>query len=240
MKNNIILSVIFALTLTSCQEDNPLFNEPAPIRAYETDARIMAQFVEVENTTGNYVLNPDKKITVSDYVVNKSREELMEVSQINKDRFLREMEAVNNHLSVVKRSKSASAFIYSTQTSDVVIDGDENDSFIISRLCEEPYYMNRVASLTLEEGKNRSTNFFCQSDMFMTINAGNFSTFYCAQISLGDQNTNDAEIIFVSGVKSFIPNHTYRLMAPSIGNVYKVISGVTLIGDSNLTVSISR
>ena len=226
--------------LASCSDDNTMFNEPQAIRAYETDARIMSQFVEVDKTTGTYVLNPDKKITASDYVINKSRGELMEVSQINKDRFLREMEEVNNQLSVVKCSGLASAFIYSTQTSDAVIDGDENDSFIMSRLINEPYYQNRIASLTLEEGKNKSTSFFSQSDLVMTISAGNSSAFYCAQVTLGDLNDEDTEIIYISGVKSFIPEHSYRLVSTSIVDSNKTISGMTVIGTGNISVSISR
>ena len=240
MKIFYVSSVLLALTFVSCQEDNSFFNEPTPIRAYDTDARIMSQFVEVDKTTGTYVLNPDKKITASDYVINKSRGELMEVSQINKDRFLREMEEVNNQLSVVKCSGLASAFIYSTQTSDAVIDGDENDSFIMSRLINEPYYQNRIASLTLEEGKNKSTSFFSQSDLVMTISAGNSSAFYCAQVTLGDLNDEDTEIIYISGVKSFIPEHSYRLVSPSIVDSNKTISGMTVIGTGNISVSISR
>ena len=179
MKGIILPTMLGVLSLlASCSDDNTLFNEPQAIRAYETDARIMAQFVEVEKATGTYVINPDKKITASDYVINKSRKELTEVSQINKDRFLREMEEVNNQLSVVKRSGLTSAFIYSTQTADVVIDGDEDDSFILSRLIEEPYTRNRLASLTLTEGERKSTNFFSQSDMVMTVSAGNSSAFY--------------------------------------------------------------
>ena len=224
----------------SCSDDNTMFNEPESIRAYETDARIMAQFVEVDKTTGTYVLNQDKKITTTDYVINRSQEEFIEVSQINKDRFLREMENVNSQLSVVKRSGLASAFIYSTQTSDVVIDGDETDSFIMSRLRKEPYNLNRVASLTLIEGKNKSTNFFSQSDMIMTVNTGNSSAFYCAQVTLGDQNDENAEIIFISGVQSFIPEHSYRLVSPSIVDNNKTISGMTIIGTGNISVSISR
>lgn len=226
--------------LASCSDDNTMFNEPQAIRAYETDARILSQFVEVDKTTGTYVLNPDKKITASDYVINRSREELMEVSQINKDRFLREMEEVNNQLSVVKRSGLTSAFIYSTQTADVVIDGDKDDSFILSRLIEEPYTRNRLASLTLTEGERKSTNFFSQSDMVMTVSAGNSSAFYCAQVTLGDQNDKDAEIIYISGVKSFIPEHSYRLVSPSIVDSNKTISGMTVIGAGNISVSISR
>ncbi|MBD5270218.1 MAG: hypothetical protein HDS43_06340, partial [Bacteroides sp.] len=75
MKNFYVAGVLFAMTLVSCQEDNSLFNEPAPIRAYDTDARILEQFVEIDKATGTYMLNPDKKITASDYVINKSREE---------------------------------------------------------------------------------------------------------------------------------------------------------------------
>ena len=241
MKGIILPTMLGVLSLlASCSDDNTLFNEPQAIRAYETDARIMAQFVEVEKATGTYVINPDKKITASDYVINKSRKELTEVSQINKDRFLRDMEEVNNQLSVVKRSGLTSAFIYSTQTADVVIDGDEDDSFILSRLIEEPYTRNRIVSLTLTEGERKSTNFFSQSDMVMTVSAGNSSAFYCAQVTLGDQHDEDAEIIYISGVKSFIPEHSYRLVSPSIVDSNKTISGMTVIGAGNISVSISR
>ena len=52
MKNFYVAGVLFAMTLVSCQEDNSLFNEPVPIRAYDTDARIMEQFVEIDKATG--------------------------------------------------------------------------------------------------------------------------------------------------------------------------------------------
>lgn len=238
----LIIIMLGVLSLfVSCSDDNTMFIDPQIIRTYESDARIMVQFVEVDKTTGTYVLNPDKKITASDYVISKSREELMEVSQINKDRFLYEMEDVNSQLSVAKRSGMTSAFIYSTQTSNAVIDGDEDDSFIISRLSEEPYVFNRnkLASLTFTE-KKKSTNFFSQSDMVITVNAGNSSVFYCAQVTLGDKNDMDAEIIYISGVKSFIPEHSYRLVSPSIVDSNKTVSGMTIIGTGNIMVSISR
>ena len=62
------------MLLSACSDDNTVFNEPSPIRAYETDAEILAQFVDVDNATGaSFSINPDKKITASDYVVNRSR-----------------------------------------------------------------------------------------------------------------------------------------------------------------------
>ncbi len=69
--------------LTCCSDDNTVFNEPSQFRAYETDAEILAQFVDVDNVTGAFFINPYKKITASDYVVNHTREELMKVSAVN-------------------------------------------------------------------------------------------------------------------------------------------------------------
>lgn len=240
IKKILLLAFVTAALLAGCSDDNTVFNEPEPIRAYESDAQIMAQFVEVDRASGTYVLNPDKKITASDYVLNRSREELMAVSQINRNRFINEMEAVNSQLSAVKRSGLASAFVFSTLTSNVVMDGDDKDSFYISKLTEDSYYRSPVASLTLENGRSRSTSFFAQSDMVMTVNSDNGSTFYCAQVSLGNQDNRDAEIILISGIKSFIFGHSYRLMVPSIPDGSKTISGMTLIGDGNVTVSIAR
>lgn len=64
MKRNIKIlgiAVLCCLSVSACSDDNTVFNEPEAIRSYETDAQIMAQFVEVDRTTGTYVLNPDKK-----------------------------------------------------------------------------------------------------------------------------------------------------------------------------------
>ncbi|MDE6859852.1 MAG: hypothetical protein K2J65_05525, partial [Duncaniella sp.] len=67
------------------------------------------------------------------YLLNSGREELMTVSQINRNRFINEMEAVNRQLSAVKRSGRVSAFVYSTLTSNVVIDGYDNVTVSIAR-----------------------------------------------------------------------------------------------------------
>lgn len=66
-----------------------------------------------------------------------------------------------------------------------------------------------------------------------------FAIFYCAQVSLGDQSNENAEIVFISGVKSVIPDHSYLLIAPAILDGNKTISGIALIGDGNVTVSIA-
>lgn len=228
------------LLLPGCVDDNSMFSEPKSIRSYETDSQIMAQFVEIDMKSGEYVINPEKKITATDHVVNLSREELMKVCQINHDRFLNEMAAVNSQLSVMKRSGLASAFIYSTQFTNTVIDGDDSDSFRISKMPEESFTRGSAASLQLEYGKVNSTDFHSGSYMVMNINAYSRSSFYCAQVTLGDRTDADAEVIVISGVKSLFPDRSYRLAIPSALDSHKKISGITLSGNGNLTVSISQ
>ena len=241
MKRILFLAVLGAsLLLTSCSDDNSLFNEPMPIRAYETDAQIMAQFVEVDNTSGIYVLNPDKKVTTTDYVINRSREELLEVSPVNRDRFLNEMEAVNNQLFLMKRSGLVRAFVYSTLYSNTVIDVDEADSFSISKLAEDSYTRRSIASVKLEDDRSNSISFHSGSVMVMNVNAPSVSTFYLAQVTLGDQIANDAETIIVSGVKSQIPNRSYSLVTSPFLDTNKQLSGINMIGNGNVTISISQ
>ena len=241
MKKTLVSTVIcMCALLAGCSDDNSMFNTPAPIRAYERDAQIMSQFVEVDISSGTYVLNPDKKIYATDYVINRSREELMEVSEINKNRFFEEMADVNNQLSVMNRSGIVSGKIYSTLTSNTVIDSKDDDSFFISKLSEDSYRGSNMASLSLEGGKTKKVAFDSSSDIVVNVNASSLSTFYLAQVTIGDISNEDKEIILISGIKSFIQDHSYRVSCSTKLDNHKIINGMTLIGNGNLTVSVSR
>ena len=242
MIKKIYLSVLSGafLLLSGCIDDTGMFSEPESIRSYETDSQILTQFVEVDMSSGEFVLNPDKKVTPADHIINRSREELMQVSQINRDRFLNEMEAVNSQLSVMKRSGQPSAFVYSTLFTNTVIDGDDSDSFRITKMPEESFTRGTAASLQLEYGKANSVDVHSGSDIVMNIQAYSRSSFYCAQVTLGDRADADAEVIIISGVKSLFPDRSYRVAVPTTIDNHKKISGITLLGNGNLTVSISQ
>lgn len=230
---------VFCAALTGCSDDNTLFNEPQPIRAYETDALIMAQFVEVDRTTGVYVLNPDKKITGIDYICNKSREDLMSVSPINKSRFIKEMEAVNYLLSATKKSEHPTPIIYATHLSDMVIDGNSNGRVKLTRTIEQFSNLNNQTSLTLEADRDNSANLIPASEMIMTVNADSNSSFYLAQITVGSHNGVE-ECVIITGVKSSISRHSYNMVLSSEPDDLMTMRGKTLIGNANITVSVSR
>ncbi len=238
MKKFIILSFFGAAMLASCQDDNTMFSEPIPVRAYETDVQIMSQFIEVDNATGLYVLNPDKKILATDYLINRSSEELMKVSQTNKNRFLEEMESVNSQIQVMRHSGLIDAYIYSTPTADNIVMGKDDDSFFIKNLPQYTYSRGNLATLTLDEGENKKASFYSASDITMKLNLTTGYSFFLSQLILGDQENEDAKIIIISGVKPRVPHHAYRIKTPSNLGDYKTLSGKTLIGSGNITVTV--
>lgn len=59
IKKILLLTLVTAVFLVGCSDDNTVFNEPEAIRSYETDAQIKAQSLEGDRTIGTRVLNPN-------------------------------------------------------------------------------------------------------------------------------------------------------------------------------------
>lgn len=233
------LSVIGLMLLSACSDDNTVFNEPSPIRAYETDAEILAQFVDVDNATGVFFINPDKKITASDYVVNRNREDLMMVNSINRDKFTRDMEAVNGVLRAVKQSGISTAIIYSTYSSDKLIEGSVNGTFEIERLTSQTRGGNTLAQMVVTSERSDARQFYAPQYMTMNLSASSASKFYLYQISLGDTTNPDAGILIVAGLNTPQPCHSYTIT--NNGNSdWLSAKGMNLVGDGTLSVSFSQ
>lgn len=227
------------MLLSACSDDNAVFNEPSPIRAYETDAEILAQFVDVDNATGAFFINPDKKITASDYVVNRSREELMMVNSVNRDKFTRDMEDVNGMLRAVKQSGNSTAIIYSTYSSDKLIVGRINGTFEIERLTSQTRGGNTLAQMVVTSEGSDARQFYAPKYMTMNLSANSASKFYLYQISLGDTTNPDAGILIVAGLNTPQPCHSYTIT--NNGNSdWLSVKGMNLVGDGTLSVSFSQ
>lgn len=242
MNRHLILVSLLSVgvSLSSCRDDNAVFNEPAPIRAYETDAQILLQFVEIESSTGKFVINPDKKINASDYIVNRSREQLTEVSPFNRDRFLREMEDINGLLHSVRQSGIATAMIYSTVTSNSIIQGSNTDFIEIEKLGVSSRGRSNIANLLIVDSKKcEPTSFYASDEMTMNVSASSKSLFYYYQLSFGDATNPDKGIVIFSGVRNPRENNSYRITSKS-GNGWMSIGGQNLVGDGTLSVSVSK
>ncbi len=225
--------------LPSCSDNNTFFNEPSPIRAYETDAEILAQFVDVDNATGAFVINPDNKITASDYIVSHSREELMMVSSVNRDKFTHDMEAVNVMLRAVKQSGNSTAIIYSTYSSDKLVEGKVTDTYSVTKSATHSISENIHAPLVVTSEKSDERQFYTSRYVTMNLSANCSSKFYLYMISLGDDSNPDAGILIVAGLNSPQLNHSY-IIKNNGSSDWLSVKGKNLVGDGTLYVSISQ
>ena len=234
-----IIPLISAVFLFSCSDDNTVFKEPSQIRAYETDAQIMAQFVDVDNATRKFVINPDKKITASDFVLNRNREELLAVSAVNCDLFMREMESVNGLLSSIKQSGVATAILYSTYSSDYLIKINGDNKIEINKAFTQSRSGANLVQLLFDGTQLEPRYFHAPESMTMTISANSLSKFYLYQLSFGISSDSDAGTVIVAGVQSPCHASFYRIYTGE-GNQSMSLKGKNLVGDGTLSVTISE
>lgn len=239
--NRLLFPLVFivGLLFSGCSDNDTVFDEPLPVRAYETDAQILSRFVEVDRRTGKFVINPDRRISVPDYIMNHSREELMAVSPVNRNKFLREMEEVNSLLHSISQSGLSAAIIYSTYASDVVVDGNNTGSLRVEKLPAVSAERGDVAHLLVIPEGNEPVKFYGGQSMIMNLSRSNRSMFYFYQLSFGDGSNPDGEIVIVAGVNSPLIYGSYRILNQG-GDGIMVMNGRTLVGDGTLSVSIAR
>lgn len=239
-RNNKILGIVAlcCLSVTACSDDNTVFNEPPQIRAYETDAEVLSQFVEVDSRTGLFSINPNKKVTATDYVVNRSREQLAEVSSINRTRFEGEMEQANNLIKAYAKAGNVSV-VYTTRTSGMV---RNNVGGTISLSKSQPYSKEEIteARLSVSGEDICRTGFYSLGNNRITISSGNTSIFYVAQISFVASDETDRGTILLAGLGRNSLPYSYSLSLPEVNGEYLNIQGKSLIGNGSVTVEISE
>ena len=234
----ITLLIGIALSMTACSDDNTVFNEPTPIRSYESDAEVISQFVDIDSRTGLFFINPDKKVMATDYVVNRSREQLAEVSSINRTRFEGEMAQANNLIKAYTKAGNASV-IYTTRTSGSARNNDRGAMCLLK--CQS-YSTdgNTVARLSVSGEEICKSGFYSNGNNRLTINSDNTSMFYVAQISFVTSDETNKGTILLTGVGRNSLPYIYSLSLPEVHGEYLNMQGKSLIGNGSVTVNISE
>lgn len=89
-----LLVILFALIFQSCQNN---LNLPTPAtRNYQQDAAILNDFVDINKTTHEYYINPNKKSSALSYLTNTDADELNAVNSLNLSTFKQSLSAVNS------------------------------------------------------------------------------------------------------------------------------------------------
>lgn len=93
----VLMWSLLALAVASCT-DNGLEHLAVAERSYEADASLLSRFVDIDRVAGQYVINPDKKLSPLSYVTNRDYEELQSVSPANYQRFADQLAQLNRQL----------------------------------------------------------------------------------------------------------------------------------------------
>lgn len=211
------------------------------VRDYQTDARIMAQFVEVNTSTGLYYINPDKKLSAVDHVFSYSQEELMEVSPANRRIFLDEMDEANKLLAVMRQSVGIDGIFYSTYTSGHVEAGKGSRGIDARCQTQAPSRRSHIASLDISGARTQvSPMFRAQERMTVSVSSAGESMFYVALLDFVDEADKTEASMVVSGVNLPSCSGNYSVTGPELGDRWFRMSGTMLAGGGTVSVSLSE
>lgn len=211
------------------------------VRDYQTDARIMAQFVEVNISTGLYYINPDKKLSAVDHVFSYSQEELMEVSPANRRIFLDEMDEANKLLTVMRQSAGIDGIFYSTYTSGHVESGKGSSGIDARCQTQAPSRRSHIASLDISGERTQvSPMFRAQKRMTVSVSSASESMFYVALLDFVDEADKTEASMVVSGVNLPSCSGNYSVTVPDLGDRWFRMSGTMLAGGGTVSVSLSE
>lgn len=150
---NLFLSLVFLSLLgisgSSCSDDN-VDLAATLTREYDADAQILAKFVDINKSAGEYYFNENKKTTPLSYISDKDLKELELVNPDNKVKFVKDLEYLNNELAIAAQREDVSQIVYNTY-SETWIRNLKEDGFLSLEKSNKTGVMSRghINSLSL-------------------------------------------------------------------------------------------
>lgn len=107
----IFCALVACFSFWSCsseeiEPDNVSFHD------YESDAEVLVKFVDVNKLTGEYFINDSKVVAPTDYIVNENLSRLKEVNTLNRSKFEKELDLINEEINVAVQSGTVSQIVY--------------------------------------------------------------------------------------------------------------------------------
>lgn len=155
---HILLMALVALSIQSCQND---LNMPAPAsRSYEQDAEVLNKFVDINKTTHEYYINPDKRTTALSYITNADAEELSAVNPLNLDMFEQSINRISK-LSGQFTSNNGVDYVVMITNNEIYVNRIKSDSpIVLERIYETETirsYYPKTTSLKVTGNKEEYT-----------------------------------------------------------------------------------
>lgn len=152
MKKILFAAIIFcSLFLQSCNLDTSLISAPAS-RHYEQDVTVLNEFVDINKTTHEYFINPNKRSGVMSYITNADAEELDAVNSLNLSVFQESLSRING-LSGQLAVTGGVDYIVMITENDIYISRIKNDSPVNlkRKISGNGAYSSTIASLNVTD-----------------------------------------------------------------------------------------
>jgi len=155
---HILLMTLVALSIQSCQND---LNMPTPAsRSYDQDAEVLNKFVDINKTTHEYYINPNKHTTALSYITNADAEELAVVNSLNLDIFEQSINRVSK-LSGQFASSHGVDYVVMITSNEIYVSRTKNDSPIVLERSYETEatrsYYPKTVSLKVTDDQKKYT-----------------------------------------------------------------------------------
>ncbi len=156
---HILLMALVALSIQGCQDDFNVPSEQAS-RSYEQDAEVLNRFVDINKTTHEYYINPNKRTTALSYITNDGAEELAVVNSLNLNVFQQSVDWVSK-LSGQFASNHGVDYVVMMTGNEVYVSRTKSDSpIVLERMNENEAtrsYYPRTASLKVTDSEKEYT-----------------------------------------------------------------------------------
>lgn len=230
MKNH-LLSVLIAVGLcvaTSC-DDGRLADGPEIVKDYACEAALMSKFVAVDRLTGTLYIDENKRLTGSDYLINRNRERLERISPVNRTRFLSDLEMANAYISQSLSPASCCAVVCMVNDVAYVIDASGDNEMIIR------YSGNELGSRTVENISltydRQTERSFCGGESFdIVLSPRTSSAVSIMKLAIGHDDSEAGHNILVVGLKSYLSHRFSVELAGIEGSCQWKLRGNLLAG----------
>lgn len=126
--------LLAVMSVASCSDNETMNETSSALRDYQTDAQILAKFVDVNKTIGEYYINENKKNSPLAYITNKDWEELQLVNPVNRAKYENDLKALNSQLEVAAKRPDVTQIVYSTYGETWVRNLNNDASFKIEKI----------------------------------------------------------------------------------------------------------
>lgn len=165
----IALTVLLAVFFQSCQ-DKVYLENPAT-RTYQQDAVVLNEFVDINKTTHQFYINPNKRSSVLEYI-NNNNEDLYSVNSLNASLFKESIEQINAMAGNAASYHSVDYIVMLTSTQGYISMINRKSPIIIKQLSANNQYHKLTEAYIHVNEDTAPYNFYGNSkEMMIELNS---------------------------------------------------------------------